>query len=239
MLILFATFSNAWWEPREPVPDDVGPGGGITFGGGYVWCVIGNENSDFYAYDIATGEWIDYLDDVPEEICNAGAITYETGYGRRIFVATFNKLFVYTKKYAWGDADEGEWNEDNPINLPAECGPGVSLAFQPEVIVAPPWGPITGWLYLLLGGGSRDFYRRGFEVLVEWPDGFYPPNDSQISQSNFIFDWSPGNENVTYQFQLDRTNSFASPIIDTLISVSEFRPPEGRLGIGTELITGG
>ncbi|MEO0114721.1 MAG: FlgD immunoglobulin-like domain containing protein [candidate division WOR-3 bacterium] len=164
LLLIPLAFAFAGWEPLPPVPEPVGAGGGITYGGGYVWCIVGDDNNGFYAYDVTTGEWIS-LDDVPEDIYYAGAIAYEVGLGRRIFVVASvedepDQLFIYTKYHFTGY--EGEWNEE-PIYLPnfEECGPGVALACRPCIKN----GYLIGtWLYLLLGNGTQQFYCRFFPI---------------------------------------------------------------------------
>lgn len=222
-----ATFLLAQWTELEQLELPVGTGGGITYGSGYVWAVTGNLGCEFYAYDVAAGNWINDLEDLPEDIYYHGAITYETGQSRRVFVATKvededDQLFVYTKDYSSGS--EGEWNDLDDIKLPCWCFAGFSLAFQPT----PNTGqyPISGWLYLLSG---VSLYRRAFDVLDENPIGFYPPNDSHITQNSLIFDWKPVNEAVMYQLQIDSSPFFVSPLFDTLIIRSEFNPANLQL----------
>lgn len=165
MLLLSVTFLEAGQKQLDDVPEDVDAGGGITYGGGYVWCSVGGESDGFYAYDINGDSWIT-LEPVPEFCEYFGAITYETGYERRIFVITTeDELHHYTKFYTTGY--EGRWDE-YLIELPEECGPGVSLAFQ---YVPSPVGPYTGYLYLLRGFETGDFYRRAIEVPEENPRG--------------------------------------------------------------------
>jgi hypothetical protein len=172
LLFLFVTSSQAYWIQLDPIPypDVIGPGGGITYGGEYIWVIIGNDEDVFYAYDIEEDEWIETLEELPECIYDAGAITYESGINRRIFVAASiedetDQLFVYTKDRTTGY--EGAWNdpdETKPIYLPAECGPGVSLAYEP---VSDHGILIGGWLYLLLGynyDNSKQFYRLFFQI---------------------------------------------------------------------------
>ncbi len=159
LLILPVALLQARWNLLdEPVPEQVNAGGGITYGDGYVWCIVGNDGDGFYAYDITAEDWIWVLDDVPEDIYYVGAIAYEVGLSRRVFVVAsveddFSQLFVYTKYRSTGY--EGQWNED-PIYLPDRqgCGPGVALACQPRIEN----GYLIGtWLYLLLGNGTQQF----------------------------------------------------------------------------------
>lgn len=172
LLLLLVTSSQAYWIQLDPIPypDVIGPGGGITYGEEYIWVIVGNDEDAFYAYDIEEEEWIETLDELPECIYDAGAITYESGINRRIFVAASiedetDQLFVYTKDRTTGY--EGAWNdpdETKPIYLPDECGPGVSLAYEP---VSDHGILIGGWLYLLLGynyDNSKQFYRLFFQI---------------------------------------------------------------------------
>lgn len=103
LLLLIVPFLQAQWTQLFPIPDPdvVGPGGGITYGGGYIWCIVGDDNGSFYAYDIANGEWIANLEDIPEDIYDAGAIAYEPWFERRVFVVAGiedepDQLFIYT-----------------------------------------------------------------------------------------------------------------------------------------------
>ena len=229
LLILFTTFSYAQWSELEEVPSDIDTGGAIAYGGGYVWCIVGDRTDDFLAYDINESYWEEDLEYIPEMIDSAGAIAYDSRQSRRIFVAAngeiadWDQLFVYTKYLSTGW--EGEWNISetgiNRIFLPdEECGPGVSLAFQPVNSIS-----IAGWLYLLKGGRTKKFYRMAFPYINDNPFGFFPPEDSQISKNSLVFDWEFVNEATKYQFQLAKTTSFDSPIIDTLILETEFNPP--------------
>jgi hypothetical protein len=170
LLVLPLTFLYATWHELASVPEEIYEGEGIVYGGGYVWAIAGEAGGDgFYAYDISQSsqgdEWIT-LDNFPDEIDEIGAITYETGYERRIFVVDDDELYFYTKLYKTGY--EGSW--DKPILLPEdyEFGPGTCIAFQYA-----PAGAYTGYLYLLRGGGGtiHNFFRRAIDVPVENPGG--------------------------------------------------------------------
>ncbi len=238
MLIFLATFSHADWIPLEEVPSYVDTGGAIVYGGYgdypngsyYVWCIVGGRTDEFFVYDILAGSWEEELEPVPEEIDSAAAIAYDTRQSRRVFVAVnteyenWDQLFVYTQYLptSW----EGEWNVTeevvNRIFLPdSQCGPGVALAFQP--VSNPP--TIAGWLYLFKGGGSTEFYRIVVPYISDYPLGFYPPEDSQISRNSLVFDWEFVNEAIQYQFQLAQTSAFDYLIFDTIVTESEFNPP--------------
>jgi hypothetical protein len=186
LLILPITLLHARWDSLEVVPESVYAGGGIAYGGGYVWCIIGDDSDCFYAYDIAGDSWITWLEDMPDWITGAGAIAYESNWHRRIFVAAkidgdFDQLFVYTRDSA--NTVDGEWNEEE-ISLPhfRECGPGVSLAYQPVARYYKPIQYSGGWLYLLLGGGEKRFYRRWFPVI-------FSPADTNIWPRGVSYDW--------------------------------------------------
>ena len=158
------------WEPLDEVPVDVGAGGAITYGGHYIWCIIGGDDASFYAYDIHNQEWIDDLDDVPEDIDGSAAIAYESGIDKRIFVAYGDYLWIYTRD---GNGTEGSWNEENPIELPYTCGPGVSMAYQP---VSYSNKLIGGYLYILFGD-DQTVFRRCFIA------------DTLIHPEDYPFDW--------------------------------------------------
>ncbi|MEO0091014.1 MAG: hypothetical protein ABIK77_07790 [candidate division WOR-3 bacterium] len=50
ILLIIISISFARWERRPSVPSPVGSGGGITYGRGYIFAVVGNEREDFYAF---------------------------------------------------------------------------------------------------------------------------------------------------------------------------------------------
>lgn len=134
LLILPLTFLYAVWHELAQVPESIYEGEGIVYGGGYAWAIAGEPGGDgFYAYDISQsspGEWVT-LDNFPDEIDGIGAITYETGYERRIFVVDDDELYLYTKDYRTGY--EGRWDEPIPLPDPAIYGEfeeGTCIAFQ-------------------------------------------------------------------------------------------------------------
>jgi FlgD Ig-like domain len=166
VLLLPFVLLYANWEPLDEVPADVGAGGAVTYGGQYIWCIVGGDDASFYAYDIRNSEWIEDLDDVPEDIDGSAAIAYESGVNKRIFVAYGDHLWIYTRD---GNGTDGAWNEENPIDLPYTCGPGVSMAYQPVVeknIL------IGGYLYILFGD-DQTVFRRCFiaDTLIHPEDG--------------------------------------------------------------------
>jgi hypothetical protein len=221
LTFIFFSFAFARWRELPPVPEPVGEGGGIAYGRGYIWCIVGEQSDGFYAYDISERTWIDDLEPLPEEI-DYGAIAFEKRCGTRVFVAAGiegepDQLFTYTFEEATGY--EGSW--DDPIYLPEECGGGVSLTFRPYPGRYP---TLCGWLYLLVGGGSTHFYSRAVRCLLAPDSGVFPVCDGIISPKYLFFEWGPIDEAVGYHLQVDDNPDFSSPIIDTFTTVSEFKP---------------
>jgi hypothetical protein len=163
-LLLPLTFLYAQWYELDSVPEPICAGQGIVYGGGYVWATASDMGDGFYAYDVNQNQWIT-LDIFPGDICDIGAIAYETEYERRIFVVDDYDLYFYTKDYTTGY--EGSWNE--PIELPDEdFEEGTCITFQHCDVTAG-----TGYLYLLRGGGGTEdnFFRRAIEEPTQGPRG--------------------------------------------------------------------
>lgn len=172
LLVIPFALLQATWYPLEPTPIEYSYGAYITYGGGYIWCFQPTSllTQYFAAYDVAQSHW-HALPSLTGRDVILSAIAYESGINRRIFVAIENylpnndELLVYTRYRP--DNIDGEWNRE-PISLPEDCGPGVSLAYQPDVRNG---YLIGGWLYLLIGGGRQTFYRAYFPI----PDTSIPP----------------------------------------------------------------
>jgi N-acetylneuraminic acid mutarotase len=86
LLSFTVSFLYANWEPLPNVPEVVSDGGCITYGGGYIWAVVGGYSNSFFVYDIGGDSWVT-LESIPTEIDDAAAIAYEGGIDRKIFLA--------------------------------------------------------------------------------------------------------------------------------------------------------
>jgi len=191
-----------------------------------------------YAFEHATETWredAEELELMPYGIDYAGAMAYERKNHGRLFVASDedvegeNYLNVYTFNNTWGL--DGHWNDPElqaPIALPERIGPGVALAFQPSNNLG---SLLSGFLYLIPGGGTSTLYRRAFN-LVNWtPDGLGPGNGAAVTLDSLEFDWST-RVGASYEIQVARTPDFRSPVISLATTEAEFCPPRGRLPRG-------
>ncbi|WP_347243699.1 hypothetical protein, partial [Thermogutta sp.] len=159
-------------------------------------------------------------------------MAYEFWYGGRLFVAVrvedeYDRLHIYEFDNAIGL--DGRWRDPdvlNPIYLPEEIGPGVALAFQPVVDNA---SLLSGYLYLLVGGGSRSLYRRAFNQLPWSPWGISPGEGDSVALDELVFDWVGHRKWEGYQLQISATKDFLKPVVDATVTTTEFRPPKSRL----------
>ncbi|MEO0026456.1 MAG: hypothetical protein ABIK54_06825 [candidate division WOR-3 bacterium] len=209
------------WEPLDPVGDGevVGPGGCAARGRGYTFVAIGDGSRKVYAFDHEGEMWDEIEVPMPEAIDYAGAMAYELGYGRHLYVVTDEsggKLQVY--RFYENEDLEGEWLP--PIPLPESIGPGVALAFVPCVRAGTTH---IGDLYLLVGKCTRHFYRRSFDWIAEL-DALGPGNDAEITVQDICLDWLPDPWWDSYRLQVSSNADFTSLVLDTVISVGEFKP---------------
>lgn len=190
---------------------------------------MGNERDYFYAFDIAGDSWITTLDNLPDDIYHAGAITYgqskylgETSLENIFVVAQIEddvgKLFIYSFERDTGA--QGEWEEEE---LDWEVGPGVSITFRPMdsiYFLPPPYYHlpvlVCGELYLALGNQSNRFYCLPFKKILSPPqmDKVFPPNDITLDMQKIFFKWEEDPTSPYYQLQVAKTPDFSSPIID-------------------------
>lgn len=159
-------------------------------------------------------------------------MAYEFYYGARLFVAVgidgeADLLHIYEFYNLAGL--EGLWRDPdylNPIYLPEQIGPGAALAFQP---VRDPASLLSGYLYLLVGGGTRSLYRRAFNQLPWAPTGMTPGEGDSITLDELVLDWTGHRKWESYQLQISSTRDFLKPVVDVTVTATEFRPPKSRL----------
>ncbi|MEO0091013.1 MAG: FlgD immunoglobulin-like domain containing protein [candidate division WOR-3 bacterium] len=174
-------------------------------------------------FDMARDQWITDLEELPEPIYHAGAITYgQSKYGlENVFVAAQieddeDLLCVYSFEDSIGPY--GDWEE---LELPEEIGPGVSITFRPlnQIFYVIP-SPIViyhGELFLTIGGSTSNFYNLLFVELTPNPvPPFYifPPNDTILEAMKIFFQWNEDAAASFYQLQVDENPDFSSPIFD-------------------------
>ncbi|MEM2784449.1 MAG: T9SS type A sorting domain-containing protein [Nitrososphaerota archaeon] len=237
VLIITFSLSFAQWIRKPDVPEDVGPGGGITYGRGYVFAVVGRERDGFYAFDISGDSWITNLEGLPQEIYRVGGITYgknefSTGYGsfklENVFVLAQiedddDQIFIYTFNDTIGA--EGEWDYyELPENI--ELGAGASITFRPTNYTSfdsSRWCyTITlGELYFTQGNMTSNFYcvpiREIRPELLPPPipvDWVFPPNNGKIDAMKIFFRWETIPNANYYYLQVDKNPDFSSPILD-------------------------
>ena len=235
LLVLGAVPLNAYWEALSPVGDDyyeVGTGGCGARGRGYTFVAIGGDSRLVFAYDHDSESWDELDAPMPDAIINAGAMAYERGYGGQIYVVTDENggyLQRYRFYYSEGEEDiSGEWL-NSPIQLPESIGPGVAIAFEP---CSRRGTFLTGTLYLLVGNGTKRFYRRSFGWIAE-VYGLGPRNGSEVTNQILSFDWLPNPWWTGYNLQVSSNRDFSILVIDTIVSAGEFKPADFPYSTGT------
>jgi hypothetical protein len=217
----------------DPVGDDVvGPGGCSADGRHYIFAALADGSDEVYAFNVSSEEWIDLYDssstgDMPDDIYDAGAMAYETGWDGALFVASDedSQLFVY--RFANPTGLCGAWNADDPIDLPKAIGRGVALAFRD--VSPPPPSLLAGYLYLLVGNETRKLYRTSFEQ-PNWSPGFMQPGDGDVvGQDELVLDWQAMDKATEYEVQVAASSDFGLPLIDEIVKAAEFRPDAKRL----------
>ena len=226
LLVIGAVPLNAYWEPLDPVGDgdEVGPGGCAARGRGYTFVAIGGGSCRVVAYDNESEYWDEFEEPMPGSIGNAGAMTY----GGQLYVVTDGNR-GQLQRYRFYDTEgiDGEWVTP-PIELPETIGPGVAIAYEP----CRPGTPLIGTLYLLVGNGTRHFYRRSFWWIAK-VYGLGPGNGSEVTSQTLSFDWLPDPWWTGYNLQVSPNQDFSSLVIDTTVSSGEFRPANFSYGTGT------
>ncbi|MEO0120105.1 MAG: hypothetical protein ABIK40_02430 [candidate division WOR-3 bacterium] len=234
VLIITFSLSFAQWMGKAELPKRVGPGGGIAWGRGYVFAIIGDDRADFYAYFPEEDTW-KLLPSLPAEIYQAGAIIYgkDTYNFERIFVAaqingSGDRLFIYSFSNPTGPY--GAWIGSIP--LPEEVGPGVSLTFRPLGYISRQWVGgyeiIHGDLYLTIGNFTTRFYSLRLKEICPLPpvsvDKVFPPNDTIVEAQELFFNWIQDPTATSYQLQIDDCCDFVSPEIDVITEENFYIP---------------
>lgn len=131
-----------FWEPMQPAPGSVGPGGSLTFDGiRTIYAFAGGGSNSFWSYDVATDNW-QTLFMTPEIVGEGGALAFNLNDGN-----------VYALR---GGGTTDFWRYVPTLDVweilaatPAPVGAGGSLVFS----------SIDGCFYALQGGGSDAFWQ--------------------------------------------------------------------------------
>jgi hypothetical protein len=131
-----------FWEPMQPAPGSVGPGGSLTFDGiRTIYAFAGGGTNSFWSYDVANDNW-QTLFITPEPVGEGGSLAFN-----------LNDGYIYALR---GGGTEDFWRYDSTRdvweileNTPDAIGAGGSLVFSSS----------DGKFYALQGGGSANFWQ--------------------------------------------------------------------------------
>jgi hypothetical protein len=156
---------DAGWEAKAQVPDhNVHAGAALAYDNyddvQTLYALLGDGDQYFDSYDVESNTWTSE-DPAPLTDNDGSALAGASDY--HVVYAVFGGQSA-TEKHRWFDASAGTWASSGQT-LPAELGPGASLAYQDS----------PSYLYLIIGEDNQGTPRNGFYSMV--------PGDDQRSQS--------------------------------------------------------
>jgi hypothetical protein len=227
---LFCGTALGDWRERPALPL-IGAGGCAVAGRGYIFAALGNGSTDWFAN--FGGPWIAMGGDkrLPVSMGPAGALAYEAGVGMRLFMVSDLSDTLYAYRFSDVAGLEGKWEAHK--NLPEVCGVGASLAFRPDPDTN---SLLSGWLYLLPGGGTEELRNLSFWCLAvsrleNTPEGLNQ-DEEQGAGLDQQLDWVPTGLGDDYQVQVARDSGFAAILLDRTLTLGELSIPQGQLLLG-------
>ena len=131
-----------FWEPMQPAPGSVGPGGSLTFNGiDTIYAFAGGGTNSFWSYDVANDNW-QTLFITPEPVGEGGSLAFNLNDGN-----VYALRGGGTKDFWSYVPTLDRWN--STTNTREAVGAGGSLVFNLT----------DGNFYALQGGGSESFWQ--------------------------------------------------------------------------------
>ena len=243
-LLLAATAAMAdlpWpWMPMDSTPFPVGEGAHITYGSDRIWGMFPTEDSSrtfvYYYYplpdsgdtaDPNVGEWCSLPGDNSRWFGWTQAytgMTYQWEKALYVIGADTSDPEEPPDGYLdWYSLERDTWliydiDEEDEFVLDE----GACIAYAPN----PGYGSanqVEGYIYCLPGGGT-EFWRYSIEPDTDIvASGIFPPNGSTIADQTPLFRWTGGAIQYRLQVSTDPTFSSAPPVIDTVVSATEYQ----------------
>jgi|GEM_PF-520424 len=250
-LLLAATAAMAdlpWpWMPMDSTPWPVGEGAHITYGADRIWGMFPKEDSSetyvYYYYPLPSyadtaepniGHWYPLPDSYHAWFGASLAYTGMTfQWGKALYVIgaeidTSDPGEPPDGFLSWYPLDNSGWDDydiDEDDEFVLDSGACIAYAPNPGYSSA---NQIEGYIFCL-PGDSREFWRYSIDPDTDIvASGIFPPSGSTISDQTPLFRWTGGAILYRLQVSTDPTFSAAPPVIDTVVSATEYQTP-GKL----------
>lgn len=224
---ILAVAVYAQWEELEQVPVGVEDGAGIVFGANRIWGIFPdreNNQTHFAAYNPATLTWELQPDPILDYLSNT-ALTFQSLENGVVFLIG-NQPNGLPVLYSY-DLARQNWTSEPIIQPSFLLGPGVSLAYVPNLSYNQQLYPVPGWLYCLPGGPDceKQFWRYSIPSSLEPVplDGIYPGDGALIADQTPVFVWRETPDAIEYRLVVAIDPDFSNTVIDVITTSPRYQ----------------